>query len=117
MRPGRPASGSAPLLSPNHLQKRPHFGGERMSFGVRPRLNPLPMTDRKHIGFVVPVDMAAALEQKAASQDRSLSAELRVAVRAHLAKRNVPGQLQPRTFQGLFGSSPVGDQAQFQPRR
>jgi hypothetical protein len=33
------------------------------------------MTDRKHIGFIVPIDMAAALEQEAAQNDRSVSAE------------------------------------------
>lgn len=44
------------------------------------------MADQKHIGFVVPVEMAAALQEKAASEDRSLSAELRVALRAHLAE-------------------------------
>jgi len=51
-----------------------------------------PMTDRKHIGFVVPVEMAAALESETARHDRSVSATLRQMVRAQLAeKRNVPG--------------------------
>jgi hypothetical protein len=42
------------------------------------------MTEKQHIAFVAPVEMAEALRELSAREDRSVSATLRQMVREHL---------------------------------
>jgi hypothetical protein len=52
------------------------------------------MTPRRHIGFVAPASMFDDLHELAASRERSVSAELRLAVRKHLNESAQPAEAQ-----------------------
>jgi hypothetical protein len=90
--------------------KPPQIGSSRSRELVRrgdDDSNHLSMTDRKHIGFVAPVDMAVALQAEAARHDRSVSAELRQMIRHHLSESAQP---QPDAFEGRAGVEPARGQ-------
>jgi hypothetical protein len=65
-------------------------GGGDPARGSADDLKCLPMTSHRHIGFVAPSSMFEELHELAASRERTVSAELRLAVRAHLAENEAP---------------------------
>ena len=83
---GEPACDPSPdLVRESRNGARPAAGRSEPERSVRSiAFHPLSMSNQKHIGFVVPGEMAAALEAEAARHDRSVSATLRQMVRAHL---------------------------------
>lgn len=95
---GRPACDPTPQLT--------HGGSVRDD---EDNSKTLSMTDRKHIGFQAPRDLAVALQEEAARHDRSVSAELRRMVRAHLAENRSARPDQPDASRTRALSQPANE--------
>ena len=68
------------------------------------------MADYKHIGFVAPPEMLDALREVSAANDRSVSAELRQMVRAHLAKNESATPAKGDALKDTAMTEPVNGQ-------
>jgi hypothetical protein len=104
------------LIRPGSAGPSPQTAAKTRTESIRGRaFNSLPMAPRsipeqRHIGLVVPVEMAAALEEKAANEDRSFSAECRVALRAHLAENESATPAEGDAFKDVASREPVNAQ-------
>ncbi len=54
------------------------------------------MSDSEKISAVIPTDLLARLVDRAREADRSVSAELRVAIREHVAAQPANGKREPK---------------------
>jgi hypothetical protein len=93
--------------------ERPQTASSRNGDGVRwggDSSNGLPMTSTRHIGFVAPASMFEELHELAASRERTVSQELRLLIRDHLAEKRSASPTKADASRAVTGS-PVGDKA------
>jgi hypothetical protein len=69
------------------------------------------MDVKRHVGFEAPVDLIEALQEIAAREERTVSAQLRTMIREHVTNEGNARQSTPSVSENRAGmEQPAGDQ-------